>query len=129
MNTRRKAIMIMVVIGMAIAVTGIVDAGKRIGMDTPSEKTGNTTIINFGGMFGPVTYSEVDFGKDYDLKSFSDAGWEARQDIYGNMVLINPIRNFAEYVVVRNVPEKSPGITGLAAIMGLLGMVYLKRRN
>lgn len=129
MNALRKATMILVVVGTIIAMTGIVDAGKRISMDTPFEKTGNTTIIDFGGMFGRVTYSEVDFGEGYDLKSFSDARWEERQDIYGNRVLINPIRNFGEYVVVSKIPEKSPDITCLTTIMGLLGMVYLKRRK
>jgi len=35
----------------------------------------------------------------------------------------------SEYVAVANLPEESPGISGLAAILGLLGIAYLKRKD
>jgi len=55
-------------------------------------KTGRTTVAP--GTFGQQTYDEVDFGKDYDIKSFKDAGWVEKTDMYGNKILVNPIPNF-----------------------------------
>jgi hypothetical protein len=107
----------------------MVDAKRPDYMDnTQFKETGRTA--NIKGVFGWDTYSEVDFGQGYTKQDFLDSNWEETKDSNGNDVLIPSIRNFGYYVTVSSLPEKkSPGLTGLAVIMGLFGMACLKRRT
>lgn len=129
-----KIIILMAMVGLTITLIGIVDAKNFNWVDAPHAPTGKSTVIQT--TLGSMAHAEVNYGPDYAKQDFLDSGWEETKDMFGNAVLIPKINSMQDiasggliYVTESSLPTpKSPDLTSIATITGLLGMAYLKRR-